>query len=61
MAPGYNVNVLDPHSIKEIQVLKNWEAAARYGEKGRNGVILITTRDLSNKGDTLVPRTDIHS
>jgi len=61
MAPGYDINVLDPKSIKEINVLKNWEAAARYGEKGKNGVVLITTRDQSNKGDTLVPRKDIHS
>lgn len=45
---------LDPNSIAEINVLKGLSATTLYGNAGRNGVILITTKtgtsDLVDKG-----------
>ncbi|PJE45537.1 MAG: hypothetical protein CUR34_11860 [Sediminibacterium sp.] len=36
---------IDPNSIKEITVLKNKSAVELYGEEGKHGVILITTKN----------------
>ncbi len=36
---------LDPNNIASISVLKGLAAATLYGSEGRNGVILITTKD----------------
>ena len=33
-----------PSSIKSISVLKDKKAISKYGEKGKNGVIIITTK-----------------
>jgi TonB-dependent SusC/RagA subfamily outer membrane receptor len=38
------LNELSPDSIESISVLKDKSATALYGEKGKNGVILITTK-----------------
>ena len=38
------MNKLDPQCIESITVLKDADATAIYGEKGKNGVILITTK-----------------
>ena len=38
------MNKLDPQRIESITVLKDASATAKYGKKGKNGVILITTR-----------------
>jgi TonB-dependent SusC/RagA subfamily outer membrane receptor len=35
---------LKPENIKEISVLKNASATAIYGDKGKNGAILITMK-----------------
>lgn len=35
---------LDPNNIKEISILKGLSATVLYGEAGRNGVILVTTK-----------------
>ncbi|GGF21673.1 hypothetical protein GCM10011518_33570 [Flavobacterium limi] len=35
---------LDPQNIQQIDVLKNPTATSKYGDKGKNGVILITTK-----------------
>ncbi len=42
------LNTLDPKSIESINVLKGQSATALYGEKGKNGVIIITTKNASN-------------
>lgn len=34
----------DPELIENVQILKDSSATALYGEKGKNGVILITTK-----------------
>jgi len=36
---------LDPNSIKEISILKGLSATVLYGEAGRNGVVLVTTKN----------------
>ena len=36
---------LDPNSIKEISILKGLSATVLYGEQGRNGVVLVTTKN----------------
>ena len=35
---------IDPNSIESVSVLKGLSASVLYGERGRNGVILITTK-----------------
>jgi len=41
----FDINVINPEGIKEIQVLKNKNAIDKYGEKGANGVVLIVFND----------------
>jgi iron complex outermembrane receptor protein len=44
-APGSNpLNFVNPSDIESIDVLKDASAAAIYGSRGANGVILITTK-----------------
>ena len=40
---------LDPNNIAEVSVLKGLSATVLYGEAGRNGVILITTKNGATK------------
>ncbi len=42
-APG-DYTALDPNEIESIQVLKDAAATAIYGQRGANGVILVTTK-----------------
>jgi TonB-linked SusC/RagA family outer membrane protein len=39
---------LDPNEIESVNVLKGLAAATLYGEQGRNGVILVTTKNGSS-------------
>ncbi|MCP4311537.1 MAG: SusC/RagA family TonB-linked outer membrane protein [Bacteroidetes bacterium] len=41
---------INPSDIEEMTVLKGGSAAALYGSRGANGVILITTKSGSNRG-----------
>jgi len=41
---------LDPNNIANVNVLKGLAAATLYGTAGRNGVILITTKNGNSKG-----------
>lgn len=43
------LNTLDSKKIKKIKVLKGLEAAALYGSKANNGVVVITTIGLSEE------------
>lgn len=40
---GDGISSINPDDIEELQVLKGGAAAALYGQRGRNGVILINT------------------
>lgn len=39
-----NLNVIKPDVIESIAILKNESAKSLYGEKGKNGVIVVTTK-----------------
>jgi len=41
---------IDPNNIESISVLRGLNATTLYGSQGRNGVILVTTKTGSNKG-----------
>ena len=43
------LKTIDPNSIEKIDILKGKEQTAIYGEKGANGVILITTKKAKSK------------
>lgn len=48
--PAGGLNNFDPKDIESIEVLKDASAAAIYGSRAANGVILITTRKGSTNG-----------
>lgn len=43
---------LDPNMIEKVQVLKGLSAAVLYGQEGRNGVVIITTKNDPSSTDT---------
>ncbi|MEQ6119662.1 SusC/RagA family TonB-linked outer membrane protein [Reichenbachiella sp. MALMAid0571] len=47
---GDGIKDINPDDIESISVLKGPSAAALYGSRGANGVILITTKKSSKKG-----------
>lgn len=42
--PGGSLNSIAPEDVETIDVLKDGSAAAIYGTRGTNGVIIITTK-----------------
>ena len=56
--PG-TLNSIAPEDIESIDILKDGSAAAIYGTRGTNGVILITTRKMDPKsGDRAILKYD---
>lgn len=51
---GGSIDSINPEEIESIDVLKDGSAAAIYGTRGTNGVILITTKKGTNDGRTNV-------
>jgi TonB-dependent SusC/RagA subfamily outer membrane receptor len=51
-----DVTVLNPNTIESISVLKDKKATTIYGDKGANGVIIITTKKNSLKLNTDTPK-----
>jgi len=49
---------INPDRIGSISVLKDQSAFALYGEKGKDGVILITTKDTKSTGSQNVTGND---
>src|SRR5690606_5087738 len=49
-----NIDKILPENIERIDVLKDQSSTTIYGEKGKNGVILITTKEKKIKGNPLV-------
>lgn len=47
--PG-SLNTVAPEDVESVDVLKDGSAAAIYGTRGNNGVILITTKQFKAKG-----------
>lgn len=48
---GNAIQDLNPSDIQEVSVLKGANAAALYGSRASNGVVLITTKNGANAGD----------
>ena len=44
VVPGRNGITVSPHDVERIEVLKDAAAAALYGSRGANGVVVITTK-----------------
>ncbi len=44
---------IDPNNIESVSVLKGLAASVIYGEQGKNGVILVTTKNGNPRGDGL--------
>ena len=44
-----DINSIDPNSIVNISVLKDKKAIDAYGEEGKNGVIIVTTKSAAPK------------
>ena len=56
--PGGNpLNFINPNDIASMEILKDASAAAIYGSRGANGVILITTK----KGQSGAPRVEFNA
>ena len=50
---GVDINRIPPESIASFEILKDQSAVEKYGEKGKNGVVIITTkRNQQEKVDT---------
>lgn len=47
------LNALNPADIESMSVLKDASAGALYGSRGANGVVVITTKKGSKKGDEM--------
>ena len=45
---------VDPNDIESIDVLKNESSIALYGERGKNGVVLVTTKNGTLKNDSQI-------
>lgn len=43
------LNTIDPNKIESVTVWKDEKAKSLYGEKGKNGVIVITTKNISKR------------
>ena len=46
--PVDNINNIDPNLIKSTDVLTDANAAAIYGSRGANGVVIVTTKQMSD-------------
>ncbi|MEH6308552.1 M56 family metallopeptidase [Olivibacter sp. CPCC 100613] len=63
MKENEDLSMIDPNSIASVEVLKDQTATSLYGNKGENGVVLITTKvkksnadlDLQAKGSEVEP------
>lgn len=53
-----SINLLDPEQIEHITVLKDRETLEKYGERGRHGVILVTTKNAQTR-PTEAPDSDV--
>ena len=49
-----DLNNLNPNDVESMTVLKDAASNALYGARGANGVIMITTKNASKKGDATV-------
>lgn len=57
--PLSQLGFLAPSEIESIQVLKNTSATALYGSKGANGVVIITTKKITDNKPTIVWNSNV--
>lgn len=55
--PAGGINSINPNDIESIQILKDASAAAIYGSRAANGVIIVTTK----KGEAGKPKVSLES
>lgn len=55
-----NINDVNPNDVLSVEVLKDASAAAIYGSRGSNGVILVTTKS-GNSGETKLKYNGFYS
>ncbi|MEL6719209.1 MAG: TonB-dependent receptor plug domain-containing protein, partial [Bacteroidota bacterium] len=48
------VHKIDPSEVKSVKVLKGESALEKYGEKGKNGVVEITTKNYSEESKSKI-------
>lgn len=51
MPADYDFSKLSPDAIERIEVLKDGAATTIYGDKGKDGVIIVTTKSMASKRD----------
>lgn len=57
---GKDIQHIDPTSIKEVNILKDANAIALYGDKAKNGVVQVKTNDsFINEDTTISPQTKV--
>ena len=44
IANGNSLKIIDPHNIESVSIVKDAISAKQYGDKGKNGVIIIIMR-----------------
>jgi len=54
MPKTYNFSVIDPNKVQAMHILKDSMAVEQYGADGRDGVILITTKEKTGKGSFVI-------
>ena len=42
-----SLHLLNPNSIESIDVIKGLEAQKKYGDEGKNGVLLVQSKDIA--------------
>ena len=47
--PGSDLGKLEPKDIETVEVIKDAKSIEKYGEKGKNGVVIITTKKYKEK------------
>ena len=52
--PNAEINKINPNSIEKIEVLKNESATRLYGDAGRNGVIMITSKAAAKAATAII-------
>jgi TonB-dependent SusC/RagA subfamily outer membrane receptor len=53
-----SLSKLPPEQIESVRIIKDEEATTIYGEKGKNGVILITTKNINQLPEVLATDTN---
>ena len=52
MPTGQSITTIDPNSIESISVLKDEAGTALYGDKGKDGVLIVTTKSNTDSRTT---------